>query len=194
MQRFSPKKFTCIFQWYLDKKFGLYYWREWDSIKQLCPAPEFSFKSHETRYFSPVQLSENLWGFCWWKYWNYQQKIEFDNKLKEYFLNDLAAVISCNCLLSPCSVPLVFFSTFFVDHVWDPFDFALPCPAPVVNTFSLLYSNQSVCVSVSSGALPPLKSVFQIRISFQFHADPDPGSQKCSYGSVSKKFVNTKEE
>ena len=34
-------------------------------------------------------------------------------------------------------------------------------------------------------------AVFRIRISF--HADPDPGSQKCPYGSGSKE-VNTKEE
>ena len=34
-------------------------------------------------------------------------------------------------------------------------------------------------------------SVFRIRISF--HADPDPGSKKCTYGSGTK-GVNTKEE
>ena len=33
--------------------------------------------------------------------------------------------------------------------------------------------------------------VFRIRISF--HADPDPGSKNCPYGSGSKE-VNTKEE
>ena len=37
------------------------------------------------------------------------------------------------------------------------------------------------------------KPVFRIRVSF--HADPDPGSQKCPYGSGSgSKEVNTKEE
>ena len=32
-----------------------------------------------------------------------------------------------------------------------------------------------------------LKSVFRIRISV--HADPDPGSQKCPYGSESRPLI-----
>ena len=54
-------------------------------------------------------------------------------------------------------------------------------------------------VLVQRNPLPLLKfylfvecgAVFRICISF--HADPDPGSQKCPYGSGSKE-VNTKEE
>ena len=37
------------------------------------------------------------------------------------------------------------------------------------------------------------KAVFRIRISFHADPDPDPGSQKCPYGSGSKE-VNTKKE
>ena len=66
------------------------------------------------------------------------------------------------------------------DRFWLIFD----CLVEVIlNIFEAL---QSTCTCFLHW-----KAVFRIRISF--HADPDPGSQKCPYGSGSKK-VNTKEE
>ena len=46
-------------------------------------------------------------------------------------------------------------------------------------------------VLIHTNTMAQFAPVFRIRISF--HADPDPGSQKCPYGSGSKE-VNTKEE
>ena len=83
-----------------------------------------------------------------------RKKADFDNKLKDYFLNDLAAVASCNRLLCPackagrnwkCDCPDPVVSCLFLLlllFVVPGVRLTLPCPSlspPLI--LSLFYSN-----------------------------------------------------